>query len=183
MVGELTAGSPRVLWGSRRSGGRQQRHYVLPDELKSVRLPLALDLQCVASLCACNERQQEHLFVTVPSTKVLGENLKPPVQLFVAGCRLHSVALSLAGHRGAGDVILDRVAQCQSVWTFAIINKRRNYVFAKTVSVIPRARLEAAPWGVQKYTDIYIYIINHHTPYRITQYKVTRGLYSRATPI
>ena len=66
MVGELTAGSPRVLWGSRRSGGRQQRHCVLPDELNSVRLPLALDLQCVASsLCACNERQHEHLFVTV----------------------------------------------------------------------------------------------------------------------
>ena len=43
MVGELTAaGSPRVLWGSRRSGGRQQRHRVLPDELNSVRLRLAL---------------------------------------------------------------------------------------------------------------------------------------------
>ena len=111
----------------------------------------------------------------------LNRQHSPKYYAYLNTCLVSDV--SLAGHRGAGDVILDRVAQCQSVWTFAIINKRRNYVFAKTVSVTPRARLEAAPWGVQKYTDIYIYIINHHTPYRITQYKVTRGLYSRATPI
>ena len=77
----------------------------------------------------------------------LNRQHSPKYYAYLNTCLVSDV--SLAGHRGAGDVILDRVAQCQSVWTFAIINKRRNYVFAKTVSVTPRARLEAAV-GVER---------------------------------
>ena len=61
---------------------------VLPDELNSVRLPLALDLQCVASLCACNERQHEHL-LSPPTRNAKEESEQSPTS--VTG-RMHAVA-------------------------------------------------------------------------------------------